>query len=148
MNMPIELIIDIVLVALLVAVIASSFILNRRIEVLRKGQSEMSGLVDKLDQATTTAQRSIEQLRFSGSKAQDDLTKEISRARALADELALITEAGDNLASRLENKLSAAVARQKKSLAATLRDMDEADSSSTAGDEKLGSVVEALKQAR
>jgi predicted nucleic acid-binding Zn-ribbon protein len=148
MNMPIEMIIDIALVGLLAVVIASSFILNRRIETLRKGQAEMANLVEKLDKATTTAQLSVGQLRQTGSKAQDELSREISRGRALADELALITEAGDNLASRLEQRLSAAADRQKKQSGPTLRDMDVASENRMANEDGQHSIIEALKHAR
>jgi hypothetical protein len=103
--MALETIIDLVLAVLLVAAIGSSYLLHRRIDVFRKGQQELAGLVEQLNQATNQAQASVAEMKSSGLVAEEQLKSQIGKARALADELSLITEAGDNLADRIERRL-------------------------------------------
>ena len=45
--MPFEIIFDVILAGLLIAVIAAAYILNGRLEKLRRGQEEMAGLVNR-----------------------------------------------------------------------------------------------------
>lgn len=104
--MALETIIDLVLAILLLAAIGSSFLLHRRIDVFRKGQAELASLVEQLNQATNQAQASVAEMKTNGMAAEEHLKSEVARARALADELSLITEAGDNLADRLEKRLT------------------------------------------
>lgn len=104
--MALETIIDLVLAILLLAAIGSSFLLHRRIDVFRKGQAELTSLVEQLNQATNQAQASVAEMKTDGTAAEEHLKSEIARARALADELSLITEAGDSLADRLEKRLT------------------------------------------
>lgn len=103
--MALETIIDLVLAVLLVAAIGSSYLLHRRIDVFRKGQQELAGLVEQLNQATNQAQASVVEMKSSGTVAEEQLKSQMAKARALADELSLITEAGDSLADRLERRL-------------------------------------------
>jgi hypothetical protein len=111
MTIDLNLIVSAVLGVLLVAMIVSAWRLNRKIEILRDGQGELRGLVDALNSATERAQGGIVQLRTAAKECEQELSKETSKARALADELALITAAGDDLADRLEKKLTAAPSR-------------------------------------
>ena len=112
--MPYELIIDGFLALLMAGVIFSAFILNQRITNLRKGQDEMSALVSKLDAVTRSAQLSVEELKNISVETQREISEKINKARGLADELSLMTQAGDNLATRLDYKLSGAVEENKK----------------------------------
>lgn len=77
----IDLIANGVVAVLLAVTIGFAFVLNRRLQLLRQNQGELLRLATALNQAT-------------------------ARARALADELALITEAGNNLADKLEAGLT------------------------------------------
>lgn len=104
--MALETIIDLVLAILLLAAIGSSFLLHRRLDVFRKGHAELASLVEQLNQATNQAQVSVAEMKSNGTVAEENLKSEITRARALADELSLITEAGDSLATRLEHRLT------------------------------------------
>lgn len=104
--MALETIIDLVLAALLLAAIGSSFMLHRRIEIFRQGHAELASLVDQLNKATNQAQASVAEMKSNGTLVEEHLKSEIARARALADELSLITEAGDSLADRLEKRLT------------------------------------------
>lgn len=104
--MPTDLMIDILLVTLLGVAIYGAYRLNRNLGVIRHGQEELTGLVAQLNEATGRAQTSIQELKRTGSGIEESLHSEIGRARALADELSLITEAGDSLADRLEKRLN------------------------------------------
>ena len=100
------LIVDIVLVLLLGAVLVACIRVNRGLSTIRDGQAELADLAGRLDQATAQARAAITELKSESATAEKDLRSEIRKARALADELILITEAGDNLAARLEQGLT------------------------------------------
>lgn len=104
--MSIDMIAEVIVAVLLAVTIAFCFQLNRRLGALRAEQEAMSDLVTGLNQATERAQDGIFQLRAASQGAEETLKKEVSRARALADELSLITEAGGNLAERIEAGLT------------------------------------------
>ena len=157
-----ELIIDIVLALLLGGVIISAWILNKRLDIVRMGQTEMADLVQQLNVATSNAQNSVAHLKNAGLDAQENITTKIKMARALADELTLITEAGDSLANRIEENLtrsaqSAKAATEKnKKTAKNIKDADPADilddvkdkASKTSTHDADEDLLEALKQAR
>ncbi len=101
-----SLIVDIVLVLLLGAVLIACIKVNRGLSIIRNGQAELADLAGRLDRATAQARTAITELKGESAKAENGLRGEIRKARALADELILITEAGDNLATRLEQGLT------------------------------------------
>ncbi|MFQ5348284.1 MAG: DUF6468 domain-containing protein [Rhodothalassiaceae bacterium] len=109
------LIIDLVLVLLLGAVLVACIRVNRGLATIREGQAELASLAGRLDSATRQAREAIAELKAESSRVEKDLSSEVRKARALADELLVITEAGENLASRLEERLTGearAVARE------------------------------------
>jgi len=111
-----ELIVDSVLAVLLVTVIVVSLIVYRKLSIIKEGQAELRVLVDQLNAAVVEAQRSVAGLKTSADEAEVRLKRESQRATAIADELSLITEAGNNLASRIEKGLTgpeAAAAKPK-----------------------------------
>ncbi|RMD88451.1 MAG: hypothetical protein D6807_05710 [Alphaproteobacteria bacterium] len=100
------LIIDLVLVLLLGAVLVACIRVNRGLVTIREGQAELASLAGRLDSATRQAREAITELKAESSRVEKDLSSEVRKARALADELLVITEAGENLASRLEERLT------------------------------------------
>lgn len=132
--MSLELAADAIVAILLVVTVAYCFQLNRRLTALRADQESLSGLVNDLNQATARAQEGVFQLRSVSQEAEDTLKKEVSRARALSDELSLITEAGGNLADRIESGLTEARRgqAQKTGKVAPFR-LDEGPSKTTDG---------------
>ena len=145
-----ELIIDVLLAILMAGVIFSAYVLNQRIIIMRQGQLEMKELVAKLDAVTKSALTSIEELKKVGNKSQKDFLSSINKAQGLADELSVITQAGDNLADRLDKKLSGAADERKKS--ANLNEISEIKAEDEKSLDELGeeqkTVLEALKLAR
>lgn len=100
-----DIIADGVVAALLAATIWFAFSLNRRLGAMRAQQEELARLVLSLNQATARAQEGIYELKTVSQTSAETLKGEIIKARALADELAIITEAGNNLADRIETGL-------------------------------------------
>lgn len=99
----IGLLVELVVGGLLVATIAYCFILDRRLRSLRDGESDLKAIVVSLEIATSRAQNAISDLRANAEGTTRDLERDIKKARALGDELALMVEAGDHIADRLGN---------------------------------------------
>lgn len=103
-----SLMVDGVLAVLLVTVIIACAFVYRRLGTIKEGQAELRLLVDQLNTAVVEAQRSVSNLKQSASEIEGRLQVETRKASALADELGLITEAGNNLADRIERGLTGA----------------------------------------
>ncbi len=103
-----SLVVDGVLALLLVAAIVVCFFVYRRLGTIKEGQAELRLLVDQLNHAVVEAQRSVANLKQSAAEVEGRLQVETKRASSLADELGLITEAGNNLADRIERGLTGA----------------------------------------
>ena len=119
----IGLLVELVVGGLLVATIAYCFILDKRLRSLREGESDLKAIVVSLDKATSRAQAAITDLRVSADGATRELERDFKKARALADELALMVEAGDHIADRLGN-LAGAGGRGGNDKAAHAADSD------------------------
>lgn len=102
------LLVDGLLAVLLVAVIVVCFFVYRRLGTIKEGQAELRLLVDQLNNAVVEAQRSVANLKQSAAEVEGRLQIQTTKASALADELGLITEAGNNLADRIEQGLTGA----------------------------------------
>ncbi|MEX1147280.1 MAG: DUF6468 domain-containing protein [Sphingomonadales bacterium] len=114
-----QLTIEAVMATLLVVTIAYCYRLHRHLSVLREEQEALSDLITGLNQATTRAQDGVFQLRSFAQEAEENLKRECTRARALADELSVITEAGSNLADRIDAGLGAVKAKSSRPAPAT-----------------------------
>lgn len=101
-----EMIVDAVLAVLLVAAIIVSTIVYRRLGTIRDGQAELRALVDSLNTAVIDAQRSVGNLRQAAQEIEGRLDAKTAKAATIADELGMITEAGNNLADRIERGLT------------------------------------------
>ncbi len=101
-----EMIVDGVLAILLIAVIVVSSVVYRRLSTIREGQEQLRQLVDSLNNAVVDAQRSVGNIRQAALDADEKLGSQIKRAKSMAEELSMITEAGNNLADRIEQGLT------------------------------------------
>jgi len=99
-------IVDGILAILLVAVIIVSLVVYRRLGTIKAGQAELRQLVDSLNMAVLDAQRSVANLKHSAVEVEERLKAETQKAKAISDELSMITEAGNNLADRIEKGLT------------------------------------------
>ncbi len=92
--------------ALLITAIIVGIRLDRRLDVLRSGRAEMAALIKALNIACERAELSVAQLRAAVKEGEDSLNQPLGNARALRDELSIMIESGDRLASRLEQAAS------------------------------------------
>ncbi|RMB08944.1 DUF6468 domain-containing protein [Eilatimonas milleporae] len=102
----VPIVVDTVLAVLLVGAMVVSWMVYRRLDIIRNGQAEMQKLVSELNQSVVQAQQSVTQLRQAAKEAESTLGISVRKAQALSDELTLITEAGNNLADRIEKGLT------------------------------------------
>lgn len=103
--------------------------LSLQLKVFRESRGEMVKLIKELSSGIDKAERAIEGLRLSAREAGRDLQGLINDASALSDELQIMTQAGDSMASRLENLAEknsriAATAKKQKNDYAGRRDDD------------------------
>jgi hypothetical protein len=98
----VSLVLEAVLALLLAATVLYCAQLERRLKGLRQDQAALAGTITALNAAILRAQGSLTALREAAAEAGDTLGKGVTRARALADELSLLTAAGERIASRME----------------------------------------------
>lgn len=114
-----SLLVDGLLALLLITVIIVCSFVYRRLGTIKEGQAELRLLVDQLNHAVIEAQRSVANLKQSASEVEGRLQVETRKASVLADELGLITEAGNNLADRIERGLTGARGQSSEPFAET-----------------------------
>jgi hypothetical protein len=90
---------------LLVVTVGYCLMLNRRLTGLRANQAEMRKLLSDFTEATKQAEISVSHLKTASDRISGSLDDRMTEARALADELASITQSGGRLAERIENGL-------------------------------------------
>lgn len=101
-----KLILDFFVAGLLAATLFYCIRLERRLGAFRSGQDGLREVVDQLKAATDTARDSIENLKLAAGIAGEQLEKRVRGAEALIDEMKVIVETGNNLANRLEARLT------------------------------------------
>jgi hypothetical protein len=104
--------IDVAVAGLLVAAILYAVRLNRALESLRQGKSELAALIGRFDEAAAHAERSVARLGQSTTDQGKALNAAIAEAQALRDELAFMLERGDTVAERIA-VMTPAVATQR-----------------------------------
>ena len=122
---PVSLIVEVTLAGLLAATLICCIRLDRRLRFLRNDQESLSGAVRALNAAMAAAQTSLSGLRAAAQDADETLGRKVSSARGLADELSLLTSAGERIAARIEsaraNNAAHAVSRTQPAFAETFR---------------------------
>jgi Flp pilus assembly protein TadB len=101
-DLPVSLIVEVTLAVLLAATLFCCARLEKRLRQLRKDEDGLSGTVRALNTAIGAAQGSLAALRAAAQDADETLGRKVTAARGLADELSLLTSAGDRIASRME----------------------------------------------
>ena len=97
-----EIMLDGLLALLLIGAIVACWIVSRRLSIIREGQQELRQLVDDLNAAMVEARGGVTVMKNAAREAAEGLDVHLKRARALSDELALMTASANNLADRLE----------------------------------------------
>jgi len=93
---------DISILVLLAATVFLAFRLTMSLRHFRESRSEMEGLVNRLTANIDKAERAIGGMQNAARNAGKELDEIISDAKALSNELKLMTQTGDSLANRLE----------------------------------------------
>ncbi len=101
-----ELIINIIIIALLIPTIVYAYRLNNSLKILRQNQNSLAQLVNALNEATFKAENSIPKLKSVTEHSSEGLKEVVDSAKELKDDLLFINERADNLADRLENVIS------------------------------------------
>lgn len=101
MDIPLSTALDILLAVLLTFTIGYAVILNRRLGNLRNDKKKLAHFTASFTKATMRAEESINLLKGSA----DDLSKHITMAQSLRDDLSFLIERGDLEADRLEEKV-------------------------------------------
>jgi len=103
---------DLLVIGLMAATIVYAVSLNRSISKLRDGKAELATLLANLAEAVAHADVAIKGMKSIAGEYDNTLTQRIGTARALIDELGIVNETADNLASRIER--AAQVARNQR----------------------------------
>ncbi|HTQ14913.1 MAG TPA: DUF6468 domain-containing protein [Rhizomicrobium sp.] len=93
--------VEITLIALLAATLVYCALLERRLSALRKGQDGLKSTIAELNAAIVSAGASLRALKATASDAAQTLDSRIASARALSDELSVITSSGERIAERI-----------------------------------------------
>ena len=98
----IKIILDIIILCGLAGFIFYAVKLSRALNSFRAHRAEFDQVMINLTQHIDNAQIAVNELKQTSKESGDDLHKLVRDAQFLADELQLINEAGNSLASRLE----------------------------------------------
>lgn len=101
-DIPISTILEVTLAVLLAPTLFFCFSIDRRLKRLRKDQESLNGTVHALNTAIVSASASIARLREAAGEADKSLGGKVTSARALVDELSLLTAACERIATRME----------------------------------------------
>lgn len=94
---------DIAILALLAATVFLAFRLSLSLRTFKESRFEMEGLVNRLSAHVDKAEKAIHGMQNSARKTGLELDEVISDAKRLRDELKIMNESGNSLATRLEN---------------------------------------------
>jgi hypothetical protein len=95
-------VLDIVLVALLIAGGAGGLIVNRRLNRLMTAQEELKTALAGFDDAASRADFALKRLEAGGVARGAELKAATDRAQALVNELSVMTSAGERIADRID----------------------------------------------
>lgn len=138
-----ELIINLIIIALLLPTIVYAYKLNKNLKELRQNQKSLAQLVAALNDATFKAENSIPKLKTATEHSSEGLKEVVDNAKELKNDLLFINERADSLADRLENVISTGRTIQPKE---PLR--SPIDEKETAVNDRAAAELELLKALR
>ena len=101
MNLPLDMLLEIIVCVFLAATIGYCAVIDRRLRAMREGQDGLRDLVSSLSNATQQAMSAIAHLREASDATGKTLTDQVKRGQALTDELSVMMQAGNDIANRL-----------------------------------------------
>jgi ABC-type transporter Mla subunit MlaD len=109
------LIVELALTGLLAVTLVYCIVLERRLAAVRRGQEGLKSTIGELNGAITHAGASMRALKATASGAAETLDERLARARAIIDELSLLTASGDRIAERFDRASDASAASRNAS---------------------------------
>ena len=103
-----KLILDVIVAILLAATIGYAWVLNGRLNDLRRNRDDLARLVNAFNDATQRAEAGIPKLRRAAEEAEAQLQDRVEKAQSLRDDLAFMIERADAMAARLEGTVRTA----------------------------------------
>jgi hypothetical protein len=100
--MTIAMALELTLSGLLAATLIYCIVLERRLAAVRKGQDGLKRMIGELNAAISGAGSSLRALKAAAAGAADTLDDRLKRARAMADELSLLSSSGERIAQRFD----------------------------------------------
>ncbi len=107
-NLPMAL--ELLLSGLLAVTLLYCIVLERRLAAVRKGQDRLKKMIGELNGAIAGAGASLRALKSAAADAAETLDDRLKRARALSDELALLSNSGERIAQRFDRAVPASPA--------------------------------------
>ena len=108
MHNALALVLELLLTLLLAATLVYCIVLERRLAAVRKGQDGLKKMIGELNAAIAGAGASLRALKSAAAGAADTLDERLKRARAVADELSVLTSSGERIAQRFDRTVPAA----------------------------------------
>lgn len=105
--MNLSIVLELVLTLLLAVTVVYCIILERRLAGVKKGQQALGATVRDLNAAILRAGDALASLKAVSGSAAAELEERVRRARALSDELELLTASGERIADRFDRAISA-----------------------------------------
>jgi hypothetical protein len=99
---------ELLLAILLATTLIYCIVLERRLASVRKGQDGLKRMIGELNGAIAGAGASLRALKAAAGEAAETLDDRLRRARALSDELSLLTNSGEHIAQRFDRAVSGA----------------------------------------
>ena len=85
--MTLELTIDLALATLLIAVLCSAFVLNRKLGALRSTERQLTAMLESFKEATERAESGVYRLKLAADQAERTISNRIAQAQAAAARL-------------------------------------------------------------
>ncbi len=101
-----QLMLDMVMAVLLAVTIYYCTKLNKRIRILQDSKSDLAALIQKFDESTQQATRSINEIHIVSKRINESIKTKLEKANYIVDDLAFMIEKGNKLADRMESDIS------------------------------------------
>lgn len=107
MPITIAMALELTLTVLLAATLVYCIVLERRLAQVRQGQDGLKDMIAELNAAIAGAGASLRALKAAAGEAAATLDERLKRARAVADELSLLSSSGERIAERFDRAMPA-----------------------------------------
>ncbi|WP_334129018.1 DUF6468 domain-containing protein [Sneathiella sp.] len=101
-TIPLDFLMNLLLVGLLLATIGYCAVLNRRLATMRDAHAELRKLTEEFDKALVRSKSGVDELKSLAATTGKQFRSEISQARELIEELQLINASSTRIADRLQ----------------------------------------------